>query len=114
MDQCPHEHFADLGVGLNEGMHLVTCQLDNFARSPDAQTHLRGTTEDHADVAGELSGKEHGDQKVAETGWANDLDRASLQHKKRHIRLAALNQYFAASDRTSHPVRRNSADLRRR
>ena len=114
MDQRPHQHFADLGVCLNERMHLVTCQLDDFARFTDAQTHLRGATEDHADVAGELSGTENGDQKVAEAGRANDLDLTGLQHKERHVRLAALNQYFSASDRTSHSVRGNPRDLRRR
>ena len=95
-------------------MHLVTCQLDDFARFTDAQTHLRGATEDHADVTGELSGTENGDQKVAEAGRANDLDLTSLQHKERHVRLAAFDQYFSASDGTSHSVGGNSRDLRRR
>ena len=29
----------DLGVSLNEGVHLVACQLDDFARLTDAQAH---------------------------------------------------------------------------
>ena len=99
---------------LNEGMHLVTCQLDDFARFTDAQTHLRGATEDHADVTGELSRTENGDQKVAQARRANDLDLTSLQHKERHVGLAAFDQYFPASDGTNHSVGGNSRDLRRR
>src|SRR5260370_704777 len=47
MDQRSHQHFADFGVGLNEGVHLVACQLDDFARVPHTEAHLRG-------AAGEL------------------------------------------------------------
>ena len=114
MEQRPHQHFADLGVCLNEGMHLVTCQLDDFARLTDAQTHLRGATEDHADVTGELGGTKNGDQKVAEARRANDLDLTSLQHKERHVRLTAFDQCFSASDRTSHSmggIRATCADV---
>ena len=114
MDQRAHQHFADLGVCLNEGMHLVTRQLDHLAGLTDAQPHLRGAIEDHAHVTGELSGTENSDQKVAEAGRASDLDLTSPQHKKRHLRLAAFDQYFSASDSTSHSVRGNPRDLRRR
>ena len=31
IDERFHQHFADLGVSLNEGVHLVACQLDDFA-----------------------------------------------------------------------------------
>src|SRR5262249_23583201 len=108
MNQGPHEHVADLGVCLNEGVHLVTCQLDDFARFTDAQTRLRRTTEDHADVPGELSRTENRDEKVAKARRANDLDFTSLQHKKRYVRLTALDQDFSANDGTSHAVRGDS------
>ena len=109
MDQRSHQHFADLGVCLNEGVHLVACQLDDFARVTDAETHLRGAAEDHADVTGELSGTENGDQEVAQARRANDLDLTSLQHKERHVGLAAFDQYFAASDRDESLRGRQSA-----
>jgi hypothetical protein len=54
MDQRPHQYFADFGVGLNEAVHLVACQLDDFARVTHTEAHLRGATKDHADVTGEL------------------------------------------------------------
>jgi len=42
------------GVGLNEGVHLIACQLDDSARVTHTEAHLRGATKDHADVTGEL------------------------------------------------------------
>ena len=114
LDQRSHQQFADLGVRLNEAMHLVTSQLDDFTRFTDADTHLRGAAEDHADVTGELSGTENGDQQVAQPGRANDLDLAGLQHKERHVVLTAVDQHLSASDGTRHPLRGNSRDLSRR
>ena len=98
MDERFHQHFAQLGVSLNEGVHLVACQLDDFARATDAEAHLRRAAEDHADVAGELSRIENGDQDVAQARRANHLDRTSLQDKERHVGLAAFDQYFPACD----------------
>jgi len=60
-ERSGHQHFAHLGVNLNEGMHLVACQLYDFARLPDTKAHQRGTTEDHADVTRELIGADNGD-----------------------------------------------------
>ncbi len=46
-------------------MHLVACQLDDFARLADAKAHQRRAIEGHADVTGELIRVNNGDQEVA-------------------------------------------------
>src|SRR5215469_10435998 len=111
MDKRSHQQFADFGVGLNEGMHLVACQLDDFARGTHTEAHLRGPTEDHADVASELSRADSRDQNLVQCRWANDLDLTSLQYKERHVGLAAVDQHFAAGDWTNHSMRSNPCNL---
>jgi hypothetical protein len=63
---------------LNERVHLVACQLDDLARLADAKAHLRGAAEDHADVTGELSRTENGDQEVAQVGSAASRSLATI------------------------------------
>ncbi len=113
MDKRSHQHFADFGVGLNKGVHLVARQLDDFPRGTHTEAHLRGATEDHADVASELSRPDSRDQNLVQSRWANDLDLASLQHKERHVGLAAVDQHFAAGDWTNHSERSYPCNLRR-
>src|SRR5882757_3045092 len=113
MDERSRQHFADFGVGLNEGVHLIACQLDDSARVTHTEAHLRGATKDHADVTGELSRPDSRDQNLFQSRWANDLDLASLQNKERHVGLAAFDQYFAAGDWTNHSERSNPRNLRR-
>src|SRR5262249_60717682 len=101
-----------LGVSLNEGMHLVACQLNDFARLADAKAHQRGATEDHADVTGELIGTDSGDREIADTRGPDHLYLASPHDKERHVGLAAFDQHLPPRDRTNHSAGTNPRELR--
>ena len=97
IDQRFHQDLAHLGVGLNEGVHLVACQLDDFAGLADAKTHQRRATEDHADVTSELFGVNGRNQDVAQARGPDDLYLAGLDDEERHVGLAAFDQDIAAA-----------------
>jgi hypothetical protein len=63
-----------LGVSLNERVHLVACQLDDFARLTGAEPHHGGATEEHAGFTSELTRPLDGDQGVAQARGTDDLD----------------------------------------
>src|SRR5258706_1022645 len=105
MDKRSHQHFADFGVGLNEGVHLVACQLDDFARGTHTEAHLRGATEDHADVTSELCRPDGRDQNLVQSRWANDLDFSSLLYNVRTDSLASVVYHFYALIWTTHSMR---------
>src|SRR5262249_29502227 len=111
--QRGHHHFAHLGVGLNEGMHLVVRELYDLARLADTKAHQRGATEDHADVTGELMRANTGDQEIAKSRRSDHLYLAGLHHKEWHVGLATLDQHVPARDWTNHSVRGNPRDLPR-
>jgi hypothetical protein len=55
-----------LGVSLNEGVHVVACQLDDFARLADAKAQSAQGDRGSCDVTSELIGTNNGDQEVAQ------------------------------------------------
>jgi hypothetical protein len=65
IDQRFHQHFADLGVSLNEHVHLIARQLNDLPRLADAKAHECRATEEHAHVTGELTRVNGCDQQVA-------------------------------------------------
>ena len=112
IDQRFHQDLAHLSVGLNEGVHLVPCQLDGFAGVADAKTHQRWATEDHADVTSELFGVNGRNQDVAQGRGPDDLYLTGLDDEERHAGLAAFDQDVAARDGTNHSARGDPRDLR--
>jgi len=111
INERSHQDLADLGVSLNEGVHLVAGQLEDFARLAGAESRHRRATEDHTGFPGEMPRAGKGDQAVAQARGADNLDLASLHDEERHVGLAAFDQHFAARDWTNYPVRGNPRDL---
>ena len=70
---------------------VAFCKKLNFMFT-HTEAHLRGATEDHTDVTGELSRPDNRDQNLVQCRWANDLDLTSLQYKERHVGLAAVDR----------------------
>jgi hypothetical protein len=68
IDQRGRQHFADFGVGLNEGVHLVAGQLNNFARLAGGRASARG-----------------------DRRRPNDLDSTGFHNEERHVGLAGLD-----------------------
>src|SRR5262245_8995195 len=111
IDERRHQHLAHFGVSLNERVHLVACQLDDFTRLAHAKAHQRRAIEDHADVAGESARLNNGNKEVAEARWPDDLYLANLHNKEGHVPLTALDQHFPARDWTNHTMGDNPRDL---
>src|SRR5262245_61902473 len=93
-------------------MHLIACQLYDFARLPDTKAHQRRTIEDHADVTRELIRADDGDQEITETRGPDHLNLASPHDKEWHVGLAAFDQHVPARDWTNSSVGGNPRDLR--
>src|SRR5262249_24252397 len=104
MDQRRHQHFAYLGVCLNEGMHLVACELYDLARCADTKAHQRWTPEDHADVACELIGANNSNQEIAKARGPNHLYLTGLDNEEGHVGLAAFDQHLPLRDWTNQSV----------
>jgi hypothetical protein len=112
IDQRFHQHFANLGVSLNEGVHLVACQLDDFTRLADAKAHQRRATEDHADITSELIRMNNGDQEVAQNPRDGSPQSRQPSQQKMARWSGRLDQHFPARDLTNHFARGNPRDLR--
>src|SRR5260370_37743962 len=97
MDKRSHQHFADFGVGLNRGVHLVACQLDDFARGTHTEAHLRGATEVHADVTGELIRRDYRDENLLQCRLAYGLDLPTLPYEAQYVRQTVVDQLINAA-----------------
>ena len=62
------------------------------------KAHQRRAAEDHADVTGELTLANGGDQDVTQTRGTNDLYLTALEDEERHVGVAALDQDLFGGD----------------
>ena len=73
-NECPHEDFAQLCIGLYKREQLFASQLDNVARLFNPRQSERGTAGDRAGFPGELARPERNDQQLELAAEAHGIE----------------------------------------
>src|SRR5690349_12165216 len=97
-NEGPHDHFAELVVGLHERHQVFAIQFEYFARLPDAHSQHRGSTREHVDLARELRRSIDRDECLGGARWPNNLDLTRRNDEERHNLLTWFDEHLALLD----------------
>src|ERR1700680_563178 len=113
-DECSHQDFAELGIGLQQRQHLRTIELDHLAGLGDAQAQDGGATRKGVDFARELPRPENGDKGFGPGPKADDLERPGDNDEERNDGFSGFVDHGAGLNRALPSMWENAANLIRR
>src|SRR5689334_19258377 len=111
VDERPHQHVAEVRVGLHQAEHLLARELKDLARLADLGASQRTPPENQVDLTGELARAMDGNEPVADVRRLDNLDLSALHDEERDHALPRLDQDLSCRDRAGHARMRDPADL---